>query len=327
MNIFILGFNNAYASSLAELMDIFHQADQLIDRQSPSEESLKINVKLVSMDGKPVLCQKNILFNVDCSIADIKKPDIVMVTSIHDIDSFLASDRFLAKWLKKQYDEGATIAGICTGNFLLAEAGLLDGKEATTHWSASAQFKARYPKVKLKPEKLISNHGNLYCSSGKGSATDLVYFLLEKDFGHGLASRTAKFFVHDCRQIPQNADSVDKPVLQRGDSSILKAQEWICRHLSENLTISRLSDISCMSRRTFERRFKSATGDPPRVYIQRLRVEAAKHRLETTDLSFDEISYGLGYQNSGSLRKIFFNRVNLLPSEYRKRFKAYPHND
>ncbi len=322
MKIYIFGFDKAYVSSMVGLMDIFQQAKQLLQDQYEKHHE-DLTIRLVSVDGKPILCQNNILLNVHCSIEDIQQADIFIITSIHDVDTALQKHRFMIDWLKNQYKNGTAIVSICTGAFLLAETGLLDGKDATTHWSISNMFKERYPAINLKPDKLIINHGDLYCSAGSGSSTDLAYYLLEKHYGHSLASQTAKFFIHDFRRASQYAYTIYEAKTGHNDTQILKTQRWINNHLTESMNIKQLSEVACMSQRTFERRFKNVTGDSPIVYIQRLKVENAKQKLETTNMSFDEISYEMGYLNSGSFRKIFVKWVNLLPSEYRKRFQSY----
>ncbi len=326
INIFILGFDKTYTSSLVTFMDIFQMAQQLLQDEQHNSKTRELKIKLVSTDGKPILCQNNILLNVHCGLEDVHNTDsadIIIITSIHDVDTTLREQSFMVDWLKEQHKKGTTLVTICTGSFLLAETGLLDGKETTTHWSMKDEFKKRYPAVKMNSEKMVINHGNIYCSAGAGSSTDLAYCLLEKYYGHSLAARTAKFFVHDFRRCSQSVYTIYDTKTDHTDKEILKTQYWIQENLSEPLKINELSDMSCMSQRTFERRFKKASGDTPIVYIQKMKVEKAKEKLETTNLSFDEISYNLGYRNSSSFRKIFVKWVNLLPSEYRERFQSY----
>ncbi len=323
MNIYILGFDKTYTSSLVTFMDIFQMAKQLLQDDKHHSKARELSIKLVSTDGKPIFCQNNILLNVHCGLEDIHNADIVIITSIHDVDTTLKEQSFMVDWLKEQHNKGTTLVTICTGSFLLAETGLLDGKETTTHWSMKDEFKKRYPAVEMNSDKMVINHGNIYCSAGAGSSTDLAYYLLEKFFGHTLAAKTAKFFVHDFRRCSQSAYTIYDSKTDHNDKEILKTQYWIEENLSESLKIVELSKMSCMSQRTFERRFKKATGDTPIVYIQKMKVEKAKEKLETTNLSFDEISYNVGYRNSGSFRKIFVKWVKLLPSEYRERFQAY----
>jgi len=323
MNVYILGFDETYAGLIVGMMDIFNQAMvQCNDRDNfSSTEPMKVYP--VSVDGKPILCQNNFLLNVHCAIEDIRQADIVIIASIHNVDKTLSKYGFMIDWLKEQYAKGTCLASICTGAFLLAETGLLDGKEATTHWSMSEVFRKRYPRVWLKSEKLVISSDNLICSGGAGTSTDLAYVLLERYMGHSLASRTAKHFIHDFRRVSQHPYEIYTANTEHNDRQVLKAQDWITQHLHEPIILSDLAKIACMSIRTFERRFRKATGDTPTVYIQRIKVEMAKQQLETTNLSFEEIAYRLGYMNSGAFRKIFVRWVNLLPTEYRMRFQSY----
>lgn len=323
MNVYILGFDKTYAGPMVGMMDIFNQAMVLFTGQDSVSSIEPMKVYLVSVDGKPILCQNNFLLNVHCAVEDIHQSDIFIITSIHDVDETLSKYGFMIDWLREQYAKRTCLASVCTGAFLLAETGLLDGKEATTHWSMSEIFRKRYPRVELKPEKLVISSDNLICSGGAGTSTDLAYLLLERHMGHSLASKIAKHFIHDFRRVSQHPYEIYNAKTEHNDLGVLKTQNWITQHLHEPIILSDLSKIACMSMRTFERRFRKATGDTPTVYIQRLKVEMAKQQLETTNLSFDEIAYRLGYMNSGAFRKIFVRWVNLLPAEYRMRFQSY----
>ncbi len=323
MKIYIFSFDQGYASVMAGVMDIFDHAKRLLSEQGRKEAAESMSTKLVSVDGKPIRCQNDLLLNVHCSVEDIGHADVFIITAIHDVDAALNRNRFMVDRVRALHARGTTMASICTGAFLLAEAGLLDGKEATTHWMMSDEFTRRYPKVHLKSEELIINHGNLYCSGGSGSSSALAYCLIEKHLGFPLAARTAKHFIHDFRRVSQHAYAIYGARTEHGDDRILQTQNWIDRHLDQQVNIEKLSDIACMSQRTFERRFKKATGDSPSVYMQRIKVEVAKHQLESTHLTFDEISQRLGYVNSGSFRKVFVRWVGLVPSAYRERFLAY----
>lgn len=144
--------------------------------------------------------------------------------------------------------------------------------------------------------------------------------LLAQQMGFELAVQTAKHFNHDFSWVSRNAFKMYDAKTAHTDTQVMKTQQWINRHLNEPMHVAQLSEIACMSPRNFERRFKKSTGDTPMAYIQRLKIEMAKYLLETSNLSFDEISHQLGYMNSGSFRKLFLRWVNLLPSEYRRRF-------
>jgi transcriptional regulator GlxA family with amidase domain len=327
MQIFILGFNQTFASSLLGLMDIFQQAEQLVEQLVEAgagcPTTAKVKVGLVSMDGKPIRCQNNIVLNVHCAVEEIQKVDMFIISSIPDPKVSIPGQDILVNWLQQQHRQGTVLVSICTGAFLLARTRLLDGKEATTHWSVADRFRSMFPAVRLCPEKLIVNHGDLYCAAGAGAASDLAYYLLEIHFGHPVAARTAKFFVHDFRRPSQAAYAIYGSRTRHNDSQVLKAQLWIKKHLAGLLNVDDLADIAGLGRRTFERRFKAATGETPQAYIQQLKVETAKQMIETTNRSFSQISYDLGYNNPGSFRKVFINRTGILPSRYREKFSAY----
>jgi transcriptional regulator GlxA family with amidase domain len=320
MNVYIFGFDQSYAGSMAGFVDIFSRARQLFLDQYGNSGIEAINIRLASVDGKPISCQNGIRLDVDCSVEDILEADVFIVTSIHDFDTALSRNRFMVDWLKDRYEKGTALASICTGSFLLAEAGLLDGKEAATHWSAADAFRLRYPGIRLNTDRRIVNHGRLFCAEGAALSTGLACSLLEKYLGSTVAGKTAKYFLRDYTPADSPPGRGRDSQATHNDIEIMQIQEWIARRLADPIPVENLAREACMSCRTLERRFKKATGEPPLAYIQRLKVETAKRKLVTTNLSFNEICYQLGYENSGSFRKIFVRWAALLPSEYRKRF-------
>jgi transcriptional regulator GlxA family with amidase domain len=322
MNVYVFGFDKSYAGSMVGLIDIFSRARQLIFAQSGKSGFEEIQIKLASVDGKPIACQNGILLDVHCSVEDIRQADVFIVTSIHDFDAALSRNRFMVDWLKDCHEKGTALASICTGAFLLAETGLLDGKDAATHWSAADAFRLRYPEIRLDTARPIVNHGRIFCAEGAGFSIGLACCLLEKYLGPRVAGKTANYFLQDFK--PTSAPGGRRPQNKtaHNDIEILKIQERIANHLAAPVAVTNLAREACMSCRTFERRFKKATGESPLAYIQRLKVEAAKQKLATTNLSFNEICYQLGYENTGAFRKIFVRWTTLLPSEYRKRFSA-----
>lgn len=318
INVVILGFENTYAGSMLSLVDIFSHANQLLTEQDEVSPTETIKTRLVSMDGKSIPCQNGIMLDVQCSVEDIQEADVIIVTSIHDIETILKMNRFMVDWLRNRYKQGTTLASICTGAFLLAETGLLDEKQATTHWSAAESFKARYPRIRFDRQQSITGDETLYCAESASSNAGLVHRLLENRVGLTVATRAATYFNPDSRWSSQHNPLLRGPASRYDDKEIQRTQEWIHNHLRESLTIETLSRIACMSPRTLERRFKCATGVSPLTYIHRVKVGAAKYLLETTRLSFDEISYQMGYENSGAFRKVFVKWAQCLPSHYRK---------
>jgi transcriptional regulator GlxA family with amidase domain len=204
---------------------------------------------------------------------------------------------------------------------VLAETGLLDGKTATTHWGFADQFQRRYPQIKLKPERLITDEGNLFCSGGYNGGIDLSLYLVEKYCGHEVALQSSKSVIADIGRTSQAPYAIFQFQKDHRDKQILVVQEWIENNFDQNFNYNQLARHHGMSRRTFERRFKAATGDTPLTYQQRIRVEAAKRLLEDGNRSFDEITYQVGYEDSSSFRKIFLKQTSLRPREYQKKFQ------
>jgi len=278
-------------------------------------------VKVVSTHGKPFKCLSGARILPDGSIYDVPESDLIVVSSILDIDKTLEIQGEVIDWLKNHYGRGAHIASICTGAFVLAETGLLDGKTATTHWGFADQFRKRYPLIDLKPERLITDEGDLFCSGGYNAGTDLSLYLVEKYCGHEVALQSSKSVISDIGRTTQAPYAIFQFQKDHSDNRILTAQEWIENNFNQAFNYDKLAREHGMSRRTFERRFKTATGDTPLTYQQRLRVEAAKRLLEDGNRSFDEITYQVGYEDSSSFRKVFLKQTGLRPTEYQKKFQ------
>ena len=257
----------------------------------------------------------------DGSIYDVQESDLIVVTSIMDIDQSLRLEGKIINWLRDLYGCGSHIASICTGAFVLAETGLLDGKTATTHWCQAKNFAKRYPHIKLKPERLITDEGDLFCSGGFNSGIDLSLYLVEKYCGHQIALESSKFAVFDIGRTSQMPYTIFQYQKDHRDSQILTVQDWIEDKYDQNFSYAELARHHGMSRRTLERRFKAATGDSPLTYQQRVRVEKAKRMLEDGQRSFEEITYQVGYEDSGSFRKVFIRQAGLRPTEYRDKFQ------
>ena len=302
-------------------MDIFHQAGVMWNSIRGKEITPYFDVKLVTADGAPLTCSNSLRMMPDGSIYDVQASDLIVVTSIIDIDKTLAVQGEVIDWLRDCYARGSHIATICTGAFVLAETGLLDGKTATTHWCQTKNFANRYPQIKLKPERLITDEGDLFCSGGFNSGIDLSLYLVEKYCGHQVALESSKFAVFDIGRTSQMPYTVFQFQKDHGDSQILAVQDWIEDRYAENFSYADLARRHGMSRRTLERRFKAATGDSPLSYQQRVRVEKAKRMLEDGQHSFDEITYQVGYEDSGSFRKVFVRQAGLRPTEYRNKFQ------
>jgi transcriptional regulator GlxA family with amidase domain len=317
----ILAMYNTMASSVMGPMDIFFQAGVMWNYFQGEKPTPFFKTRIVTIDGKPFKCLNGTAILPDASIRDVESTDLIIVSSILDIDKVMKYEGEAVDWLRQHYRLGAHIASICTGAFVLAETGLLDGKTATTHWGAADEFRRRYPRIDLKSERLLTDEGDLFCSGGMNAGTDLALYLVEKYCGHEIALRSSKIMISDIGRTMQAPYSIFEFQKDHQDDRILAVQRLLEDNFGQNYPYEELASRFGMSRRTLERRFKAATGDTPLIYLQRVRVEAAKAMLENRDLSFDEIAYNVGYQDSTAFRKIFFRQTGLLPREYRRRFQ------
>ena len=319
--VIILAMRNTMASTVIGPMDVFFQAGVMWNFFNGQQPKPYFDVKLVTTNGQPFKCLSGVRIIPDGSIHEVEHADLIIVSSILDIEKTLKTQGEVIGWLKNQYQHGAQIGTICSGAFVLAETGLLDGKTATTHWGYAQQFKQRYPRIQLKPERIIADEGDLFCSGGYNAGIDLSLYLVEKYCGHEVALRSSKSIVADIGRTSQAPYAIFQFQKDHQDNQVLAVQEWIEQNFDQNFTYDQLAQGHGMSRRTLERRFKNATGDTPLTYQQRIRVEASKRMLESQDMSFDEITFQVGYEDSSSFRKIFLKQTGLRPLEYRKKFQ------
>lgn len=320
INVTVLAMENTSASAITGPMDVFHQAGVLWNHFSGKAITPHFKVGVVTVDGQPFKCTNGIRMAADGAIGDVRSTDLIVVSSIINVEKTIARHGRTIDWLAERYHQGTHIASICTGSFLLAETGLLDGKLATTHWAYAEKFKKRYPTVNLKIDRPITDDQDLLCSGGYTASIDISLYLVEKYCGAEVATQSLKIIAprHQL-EVPYDTGCHR----DHRDGRILSVQEWIETHFNETFDYDELAYLSHMSRRTLERRFKAATGKTPRSYQQCVRVKAAKRMLETGGCSFDEITSQVGYEDSSSFRKVFQRYTRLNPSEYRSR-KRFP---
>lgn len=317
--VLILAFGNTVASTFAGPLDVFHQAGRLYDRMMGGREAPLFEVSLVSLDGRAFSTRTGMLVTPNQGISEATEADLILVSAVPS----LKSDRYpgAVDWLKAHAERGAELASVCTGAFLLAATGLLDGKSATTHWAFADQFRELFPGVDLRPERIITDEGNIYCSAGFTAAIDLSLYLVEKHCGREVAVNSAKAMLYDLGRTSQSPYSVFRFQKSHEDSAILQVQAWLEDHYSEEILYPDLAKRFALSPRSLERRFKIATGVTPLNYLQRVRVEASKRLLEESDKSFEEITWQVGYGDGGFFRRVFVKETGLRPVEYRQRFR------
>jgi len=234
-----------------------------------------------------------------------------------------ARDERLIAWLRLAARRSRRVASVCTGAFLLARAGLLDGRRATTHWAACAALERNYPAVDVEPDPIFVRDGNVYTSAGVTAGIDLALALVEEDLGRVAALDVARSLVLFIRrpggQAQFSAGLAGQSASQPG---IRVLQSWIADHLEADLSVPALADRSFMSQRNFARVFARETGMTPAAYVEALRVERARTLLETTELQLDEVARRCGFGTVETLRRAFARRLRVSPSDYRARFAS-----
>jgi len=230
----------------------------------------------------------------------------------------------LTEWLRLMHERGAVICSACSGIFLLAETGLFDGRDATVHFGYARAFAATYPAVAIHPERVLVISGlreELVSSGASTTWHDLVLYLIARYAGSTTAQEVARLFALQWHQDGLAPFIVFEGRTDHGDGEILSAQRWLGEHFSVASPVDEMIRRSRLAERTFKRRFAAATGLTPIAYAQRLRIEAAKRRLERTDASVDEISWQVGYEDSAFFRRLFKRVTGVAPGAYRKRFR------
>lgn len=225
-------------------------------------------------------------------------------------------------WLRDRHGAGATLGSICKGAFLLAETGLLNGRQVTTHWTYEHEFQARFPDVHVDTARLLVDDGDIITAGGVMAWTDLALRVVDRLLGGAVMLDTARTFLIDPPGREQSYYSVFTPKLSHGDAAILKVQHWLQETSARNVDLASLVAHSGLGERTFLRRFQKATGLTTTEYWQRLRVGRARELLQEKGLTGDQVAWEVGYADPGAFRKVFNRIVGLSPAEYRRRFRG-----
>jgi transcriptional regulator GlxA family with amidase domain len=319
--IVILAFNGALASAITGVTDLFSMAGVSWNRIWNQDIQRLFQVEIASADGRAVQCINGLKIQADLSFDQISHADVLIVPTIGaPIIETLARNSALLKLLQKAEQDNQLIAGNCTGNFFLAEAGILNGKYATTHWGFQQLFAERYPLVKLNADQLITRDQQVYCAGGGLAWFDLGLHLIERFYGFEAAMQTAKSFVIDYRRDSQLSYSLMKIGKPHHDVLVQKIQDWIELHFQQNINLDDLAAQFNVTVRTMIRRFNAALDVPPNQYVQAIRIEAARKRLEETEQSLELIMQEVGYSDPSSFRRLFHKKTGLNPIEYRRRF-------
>ncbi|WP_020410571.1 GlxA family transcriptional regulator [Hahella ganghwensis] len=304
-----------------ECANVLHQYSNRKVTSDPLDVDPLFQLETASVDGLPVSCTGGLNLSPGSSLAEVSEPQLVIVPGfMFNVLSVLPTLESVGEWLQEMHSRGCYIASMCTGSFITAQAGLLDGRYATTHWAFADQFSKRFPRVKLQTERTVTDDGLVMCSGGSTSGSDLLLHLVRKFASPQLASECAKNLLVDNAvrsQTPYSSTTFKK---NHTDAEILKVQIWFEKNISRHIQMEQIVDQFGFSMRNFIRRFKDATDQTPSQYLQNLRIERAKHLLESSRESFERITLHVGYEDGNSFRRLFREKVGLPPGAYRKKF-------
>ncbi len=303
-------------------LDVFAKTmDYLKDLSSAKKDTYITHVLSIdsanivyTSSGLPIVCEGN-LESVDYPIDTI----IIAGRGYPDDETF----QKLVTWLKKYENQARRVASICAGAFALAEAGLLNDKRAATHWRLCYKLQQQYPKIKVDKDSIYVKDGRIYTSAGISTGIDLSLFLVEEDLGRDVAVMVARQLVLYLKRPGNQSQFSTILEYQRVDHKPIQiAQDWIIDHLAEDLSVDHLAEKVSMSPRNFARVFVRETGISPAKYVEKIRLETARRRLEETKLTVEEISLECGVGSADTLRRLFIRHLNITPTDYRSRFSS-----
>ena len=266
---------------------------------------------------------KNGLFtiNTDALIDDVKKTDLVIIPAIGgNMEETLRLNKSFVPWIIEQYSNGAEVASLCIGAFLLASTGLLNGKECSSHWKTAYEFREMFPEVDLVDGRIVTEQDGLYSSGGAHSYWNLLLYLVEKYAGREMAITASKIYALEIDRKSQSPFIMFAGQKKHEDAPIKEAQEYIEKNIAEKMSVEELATKYAIGRRHFERRFKKATNNTPAEYIQRVRIEAAKKEFENSNKNVNEVMWDVGYTDTKAFRTIFKKVTGISPIEYRNRY-------
>jgi transcriptional regulator GlxA family with amidase domain len=317
MKVAIVVFDGVQALDVAGPLDVFAEANTMLS------DSQKYDVSLVGLQAGSVTCSNGMQLAVPFGYADLATQwDLLLVAGGPRLPEAETPADFLS-WLQHQAHDATRFGSVCTGAFVLGRAGLLDGREVTTHWADAGRLAHDFPKAEVQPDKIFVRDGRLFTSAGVTAGIDLCLSLVAEDWGHELAIRVAKRLVVYMQR--EGGQSQYSPYLGAGrdeDPIIGKVLQYVTDHITDALSISQLAGAVAVSRRTFSRLFSKYAKVTPSVFVEQVRVDTARKLLEDTDVPLKTVAYQCGFRSAAHMRTTFFRRLEVTPKQYRQRFRG-----
>jgi transcriptional regulator GlxA family with amidase domain len=319
VNVSILIFDEVVPSSVTGVIDLLTGANYCLSKEGSAPV---FQLQLVLENDGPL---PSSLFNGNKTsyktFATATTPDLIVVPSFNvGDDGVLDRNNAGIQWIKDMREQGAEVASLCIGCYFLAEAGLLNGLEVTSHWAVADEIQKRYPALKMKSDLVITDKDGIYTSGGAFTSLKLILYLIEKFCGRATALWVSKMFAIEMERSTQSHFAIFSGLHQHEDSAILQAQVYIEKNFSDDICIGDVATMVNMGDRNFIRRFKAATNNTPFEYLQRVRIESAKKSIETGEKELSSIIDATGYSDLKTFRSIFKRYTGLSPLEYKKKY-------
>ena len=327
LHVSLVAIPDAVISTLSGIYDVLNGFTFLSRIDDSVPETPPFKVEIVGVERRPVMLASGLPIETHRAIGEIERTDIVVVPSVVLKGPSWEKGRYpeLVAWARAMHDRGAILCSACSGIFVLAETGLFDGVEMTVHWGYAGAFRRAFPRVPVRPERVLIAAGERQQLVSSGASTtwhDLVLYLIVRHVSPTAAQAVARMFALQWHHDGLAPYVVFERPKDHGDAVIAAAQDWVATRFSVGSPVEEMIRQSALPERTFKRRFTRATGMPPLAYVQRLRIEDAKRRLERTDEPVDEIGWKAGYEDPAFFRRLFKRITGLSPAVYRRRFQV-----
>lgn len=318
MNVSIFVPENSVMQAIADPQYLFSAVNQFM---AVAGKKPLFNVQLVGLKKQVKINGGLFSINTSQLLKEVQQTDLIIIPALFgDMKTAIASNKKALPWINEQYENGAEVASLCVGAFLLASTGLLNGKKCSTHWGFQNEFREMFPEVEVVEGSIITAAHRIYSSGGANSYWNLLLHLVEKYTDRETAILASKYFAIDIDRESQSTFAMFTGQKNHTDDAIIKAQDYIEQHFQEKISIDDLTELVSLGRRSFERRFKLATNNTVLEYIQRIKVEAAKRRFESSRKNMSEVMFDVGYTDTKAFRTVFKKITGLTPIEYRNKY-------
>lgn len=314
----ILVLETAVIEAVADPRYMFTAVNEFLKSEGKSP---LFDVQLVGLTKEVKLADGLFSIHTDAVLKDAKKPNLVIIPAISgNLQVAVQKNEAFLPWIVEQYKNGAEVASLCLGAFILAATGLMNGHSCSTHWLFANDFRNMYPEVNLVDNRIVTEQSGLYSSGGANSYWNLLLHLVEKYTNRNMAILASKFFVLDIDRQSQSPFQIFRGQKLHEDEDMVAVQNYIEANYTEKISVDDLCSKFGIGRRTFERRFKKATNNSIVEYMQRVKIEAAKRQLETGRKTVSEVMYEVGYNDTKAFRDLFKKITSMSPVDYRNKY-------